>query len=208
MSKIEEFLNLIPAYYKKENTIKFINTIKPIFIYLNNLIEESIGMQNIQKAHGKYLDYIGYKMQVPRGNLNDVEYRKILEMQRFKHLNIPTTEGLIKLAEKMTDYLPEDIIFRPLGEPASQYFRYSIENFDEITKFPNLNEVCDAGARMYWDLKILDDSISGNFFNIIDIRKKIELLGDFEVNQKVNIEETMNFASVLDIRKRIEIKGA
>ena len=61
---------------------------------------------------------------------------------------------------------------------------------------------------MYWDLKILDDSIIGNFISFIDIRKKIELLGDFEVNQKVNIEETMNFASVFDIRKRIEIKGA
>lgn len=207
MNKIEDFFKLLPQHYQKEGTLKYYETIKPIFKYLDDLVSEEIGMLNIKKAYGRYLDYIGYKMQVLRNEMTDSDYKKILEMQRFKYLNIPTTEGLIKLAEKMTGYVPKDIIFRPKNEPASQYFRYELDSIQDINKFFNLNSVCDAGARMYWDLKILDDTMLGNFISVIDIRKKIELVGDFEVDQKVKIEQMMNFAAIFDIRKKIEIRG-
>lgn len=206
MNKIEDFFKLLPQYYQKEGTLKYYETIKPIFKYLDDLVSEEIGMLNIKKAYGRYLDYIGYKMQVLRNEMVDSDYKKVLEMQRFKYLNIPTTEGLIKLAEKMTGYVPKDIIFRPKNEPASQYFRYELDSIPDVNKFFNLNSVCDAGARMYWDLEISIEDVFYNFGSIIDMGKKIEIEGDFEIDQTININQNLNFMSIITITKKIEVK--
>lgn len=205
MNKIEDFFKLLPQHYQKEGTLKYYETIKPIFKYLDDLVSEEIGMLNIKKAYGRYLDYIGYKMQVLRNEMTDSDYKKILEMQRFKYLNIPTTEGLIKLAEKMTGYVPKDIIFRPQNEPASQYFRYELDSIQDINKFFNLNSVCDAGARMYWDLEISTEDVFYNFGSIIDMGKKIEIEGEFEIDQTININQNLNFMSIIAITKKIEV---
>lgn len=206
MNKIEDFFKLLPQHYQKEGTLKYYETIKPIFKYLDELVSEEIGMLNIQKAYGRYLDYIGYRMQVLRNEITDSDYKKILEMQRFKYLNIPTTEGLIKLAEKMTGYVPKDIVFRPKNEPASQYFRYKLDSIPDVNKFFNLNSVCDAGARMYWDLEISIEDVFYNFGSIIDMGKKIEIEGDFEIDQTININQNLNFMSIIAITKKIEVK--
>lgn len=206
MNKIEDFFKLLPQHYQKEGTLKYYETIKPIFKYLDDLVSEEIGMLNIKKAYGRYLDYIGYKMQVLRNEMTDSDYKKILEMQRFKYLNIPTTEGLIKLAEKMTGYVPKDIVFRPKNEPASQYFRYKLDSIPDVNKFFNLNSVCDAGARMYWDLEISIEDVFYNFGSIIDMGKKIEIEGDFEIDQTININQNLNFMSIIAITKKIEVK--
>lgn len=144
--------NLIPEHLKKENTLKFIECLKPCFEYVENLLIEDEGMSNIDKAHGEYLDFIGYRNGVQRNGMTDEEFRPFIMTTRFKALNAPTTKNLINLTEQLAGYTPAEIIFYPNGEPASQYFKFIVPYTTDLSKFPDYNEIIDAGARMYYDI--------------------------------------------------------
>ena len=150
--EIEKILVSLPEHFKKENSLKLINCFKPIFEYLNKILDDDIGMSNINKAYNEYLDYIGYRMLVGRINMNNEEYRPFLKMMRFKSLNAPTTENLLKLAYDMTGFYPAETYFYPNGEPASQYIKFIVPYTTDLNKFPDLNQICDAGARIYQDI--------------------------------------------------------
>lgn len=150
--QLENLFALLPQHLCKENTLKFINTVKPIFIYLENLALELKGMTNIDKATGKYLDYLGYKNGLERGNMTDEEFRPFIKVARFKTLNAPTTENLINLTKSLTGYVPSEIEFYPNGEPASQRLKFILPYADDLTSFPDYNEIIDAGARIYTEL--------------------------------------------------------
>lgn len=152
MTDIDQILKLLPEHTSKSNTLKYIECLRPAIKYINDLLNESQGMCNIDKATGEYLDYIGFKNNVERGNMSDIEYRSFLKVARFKTLNAPTTENLIKLTKSLTGYTPTEIEFYPNNEVASQRFKFVIPYTDDITKFPDYNEIIDAGARMYTQL--------------------------------------------------------
>lgn len=151
--EMENILNLLlPEYFKKENSLKFINCMKPIINYLNSILDNDIGMSNINKAYSEYLDYIGFRMLIGRNSMNDEEYKSFLKMMRFKSLNAPTTENLLKLAYDMTGFHPSETYFYPDNEPASHYIKFIVPYTTDLNKFPDLNEICDAGARIYQDI--------------------------------------------------------
>lgn len=152
MKEIEKILNLLAQHLQKENNLKFYDCLKPVFNYLLELLEEQEGINSITKAKGKYLDYIGNKMLVYRHGLTDNEFRTFLLTNRFKIKHVPTTANLLQLSLAMTGFHPADVVFRPGGEPASQYIKFIVPWGTDPSKFPNLNEICDAGARIYQDI--------------------------------------------------------
>lgn len=150
--ELSNLFNLIPEHFSKENTLKFIECIKPAVEYIENLLLEDQGMSNIDKAFGEYLDFIGYKNGVNRNEMTDPEFRAFIKTTRFKILNAPTTDALIKLTESLTGYKPAIIKFYPNGEPASQYLKFVVPYTTDLSKFPDYNEIIDAGARIYRDI--------------------------------------------------------
>lgn len=149
---IKSILNTIPQHMYKENTLKFYKCFYPIFEYLEKLLDEDIGMSNIDKASGEYLDYIGNKNSVIRLGKTDDEFRWFLKVSRFKTLNAATTQAIIDLTEDLTGYEPLIIKFFPNQEPASQYLKFIVPYITDISKFPDYNEFIDAGARIYTDI--------------------------------------------------------
>lgn len=151
-NELESFFKLLPQHMQKENTIKFLNCFKPCLAYLETILDEDIGMNSIDKAKGEYLDYIGFKMLVNRLGLSDEEFRPFLKMAKFKSRNAPTTENLLDLAHWMTGYYPAEIYNYPNGEWASQYIKFIVPYTTDLSKFPDLNQICDAGARIYQEI--------------------------------------------------------
>lgn len=145
-------LKLLPEHFNKENTLKFINCFKPNFEYIEKLIENEIGMTNIDKASGEYLDYIGYKYNLNRSGMSDAEFRSFIKTSIFKRTNAPTTANLITLTKSLTGFVPAVIEFYPNGEPASQYLKFIVPYTTDLSKFPDYNEIIDAGARIYRDI--------------------------------------------------------
>lgn len=151
-NELNNLLNLVPQHLNKENTNKFINCLKPILEYIENLLLNEKGMSNIDKAKGEYLDYIGYKNGVARNSMSDIEFRPFIKTSRFKSLNAPTTNNLIILTENLTGYKPAVIEFYPNGEPASQYLKFIVPYTTDVSKFPDYNDIIDAGARIYREI--------------------------------------------------------
>lgn len=152
-NELENFLKLLPQHMQKENTIKFLNCFKPCLAYLETILDEDVGMGNMDKAKGEYLDYIGYKILENRKNgFTDEEFRPFLKTSRSRNLNALTTENLIKLVEAMTGFAPAEIYNYPGGEWAAQYVKFIVPYTTDLSKFPDLNDICDAGARIYQNI--------------------------------------------------------
>lgn len=149
---LQDILNTLPQHLNKGNTTKFLSCFNPILEYLDSILDEDIGMSNIDKAHNEYLDYIGYKLLAPRNSMTDEEYKPFLKMMRFKSLNAPTTQNMLELAYNMSGYYPSETYFYPNGEPASQYIKFVVPYTADLSKIPDFNEICDAGARIYRDI--------------------------------------------------------
>ena len=149
---LQDILNTLPQHLNKGNTTKFLNCFNTILEYLDSILDEDKGMSNIDKAHNEYLDYIGYKLLVPRNLMTDEEYKPFLKMMRFKSLNAPTTQNMLELSYNMSGYYPTETYFYPGGEPASQYIKFVVPYTSDLSKFPDFNEICDAGARIYRDI--------------------------------------------------------
>lgn len=150
--EIINILNLLPEHFSKENTLKFINCFKSNFEYIEKLIENEIGMTNIDKAYGEYLDYIGNLYNLNRNGMSDAEFRSFIKTSIFKRTNAPTTANLIELTKYLTGFVPAVIQFYPNGEPASQYLKFIVPYTTDLSKFPDYNEFIDAGARIYRDI--------------------------------------------------------
>lgn len=150
--ELTSLFKLYPQLMDKDNTNKYINCLKPVFEYIEQLLLKEVGMSNIDKATGEYLDYIGYKNGVARNGMTDEEFRPFIKTTRFKTLNAPTTDNLIKLTKDLTGYLPAIVQFYPNGEPASQYLKFIVPYTTDLSKFPDYNEFIDAGARIYRDI--------------------------------------------------------
>lgn len=177
LKEIEKILDTIPEFLKKEDTLKFYNSLKPVYKYLATILEEDKGMSNMDKAHDDYLDFIGFRLLKARNNLNDTEFRNILKLERFRALNAPTTRNLIKLTKEMTGFYPAEVYNYPNGEAASQYIKFITPYQTDLSKFPNLNDVCDAGARIYQEIKSKAERLrhSAKFqAGIIQLNKGIE----------------------------------
>lgn len=151
-NNLKGVLDTLPQHFQKENTLKFYKCLYPIFEYLESLLDEDIGMGNIDKAKGEYLDYIGNKNGVIRDGKVDEEFRWFLKVSRFKTLNAATTQAIIDLTEELTGYKPFEIKFFPNEEPASQYIKFIVPFITDTSKFPDYNEFIDAGARLYYDI--------------------------------------------------------
>lgn len=151
-NELLNILNLLPEHFTKENTLKFINCFKSNFEYIESLLDEDIGMSNIDKAKGGYLDYLGNLYNVSRNSMTDEEFRSFIKIAIFKKINAPTTANLIELTKALTGYTPAVIEFNPNGEPASQYLKFVVPYTTDLSKFPDYNDIIDAGARIYRDI--------------------------------------------------------
>ena len=60
---------------------------------------------------------------------------------------------------------------------------------------------------MYWEIKISNEKAICNFANIISGHKKIELNGDFTIDQTLRIKQNINLNSVISNSKKIVIGG-
>lgn len=181
MKLIFQVIDGLPLHYQKENNIKFFLCFQNLINYLNTLIEELKGQTSLEKAQGIFLDFIGEHFKEKRNMRNDEEYRKVLISKKMATSGLPTTEFLLDIARNLSKAEIIDFETRFKGEVASQYFRVDLlDKLTNITLFPNLNQICEAGARMYWDLHIGEEDTICNFASTIEIGKKIEL--DLKIN--------------------------
>ena len=121
---------------------------------------------------------------------------------------LPTTEFLLDVARQLSGAEVIDFKTRYKGEVASQYFKVDIDGIlASIRKFPNLNNICEAGTRMYWEIKISNEKAISNFANIISGHKNIDLYGDFTIDQTLRIKQNINLNSVISNSKIIVIGG-
>ena len=72
---------------------------------------------------------------------------------------------------------------------------------------PDLNKICEAGAKMYWDLEIINNSSEIRSFSLIENIKKIEITADFNLNQTMKITSESNMNNSIGFTKIIEIRG-
>lgn len=206
MKLCQEVIEGLPMQFQKENNIKFFMCFEPVLEYLDNLMESLKGQTSLYKATGIFLDFKGEHFKEKRNKRDDNEYRKALVSRKMATSGLPTTEFLLDIARKLSGADILDFQTRYKGEVASQYFRANaVEKFDKIKLFPNLNKICEAGAKMYWELQIIDENALYNFGSIIDMGKKIEIEGDFEIDQTININQNLNFMSIIAITKKIEV---
>ncbi len=178
---IDEIIKGLPLHFQKENNIKFYKSLEPAINYIDKLIEELKSQTSLIKAKGIFLDFIGERYKERRSGRNDDEYRKALMSKRAAISGLPTTEFLVYTAEQISGAEVIDIQTRYKGELASQYFRVKTnQDFSKINKFPDLNVVCEAGARMYWDLELSDENLQYGFGSVIGIAKIITIGGENE----------------------------
>lgn len=205
---IDEVIKGLPLHFQKENNIKIYKSLSPVVAYLDELIETLKGQTSLMKAKGIFLDYLGERYQERRNGRDDIQYRKALMSKRMAVSGLPTTEFLLDVARKVSKAEIIDFTTRYKGEAASQYFKaYIGTDFSKIEKFPNLNDICEAGSRMYWDLELSSEELTYNFGSIVDTSKKITIFSDFEIDQTMKINNDINFGTVIGLSKIIEIGG-
>lgn len=205
---INEVIEGLPLHFQKENNIKIYKSLESVINYLNELIECLKGQTSLMKANGIFLDYIGVRYQESRNERDDVQYRKALVSKRMAVSGLPTTEFLLDVARQLSGVEIIDLKTRYKGEVASQYFKADINGvLSKIDKFPNLNIICEAGTRMYWEIGISNEKAICNFANIISEHKKIELDADFTIDQTLRIKQDINLNSIISNSKKIVIGG-
>ncbi len=208
MKLISQVIDGLPLHYQKENNIKFFLCFQNLINYLNTLIEELKGQTSLEKAQGIFLDFIGDHFQEKRNKRDDNEYRKVLISKKMATSGLPTTEFLLDVARKLSNTEIIDFQTRYKGELASQYFRVATnQDFSKINKFPNLNTICEAGARMYWDLELSNEEISYNFGSIFNTEKILTIFSEFKIDQTLRIKNNFNFGGVIGFTKTIGIGG-
>lgn len=204
---INEVIEGLPLHFQKENNIKIYKSLEPVVDYLNDLIECLKGQTSLMKAKGIFLDFLGIRYQESRNGRDDEQYRKALVSKRMAVSGLPTTEFLLDIARQLSGAEVIDFKTRYKGEVASQYFKVNVNmDFSKINKFPNLNKICEAGARMYWELGFSEENTEIKVASAVGISKIIEIGADFDIDRTVHVNGNINYASGLALSKIIEIR--
>lgn len=204
---INEVIEGLPLHFQKENNIKIYKSLEPVVDYLNDLIECLKGQTSLMKAKGIFLDFLGVRYQESRNGREDEQYRKALVSKRMAVSGLPTTEFLLDIARQLSGAEVIDFKTRYKGEVASQYFKVDVNmDFSKINKFPNLNKICEAGARMYWELGFSEENTEIKVASTVGVSKIIEIGADFDIDRTVHVNGNINYVSGLALSKIIEIR--
>ena len=187
---IDEVIKGLPLHFQKENTIKFYKTLKPVIEYIDSLIEGLKNQTSLLKSSGIFLDFMGERYDEKRNGRDDESYRQALIIKKMALDGLPNTEFLLSLTRELTNKEVTKLKTRPLQEVASQ-----------------LNKVCEAGARMYWELEIINNKSNKYYSSIVESMKKIEIKADFKLDQTMRINSELNIAQGIGFTKIIQIGG-
>ncbi|WP_336017972.1 MULTISPECIES: hypothetical protein [Fusobacterium] len=205
---IDEVIKGLPLYFQKENTIKFYKTLKPVIEYIDGLIEGLKNQTSLLKSSGIFLDFMGERYDEKRNGRDDESYRQALIIKKMALDGLPNTEFLLSLTRELTNKEVTKLKTRPLEEVASQLFKVNmVDDLKIINKMPDLNKVCEAGARMYWELEIINNKSNKYYSSIIESMKKIEIKADFKLDQTMRINSELNIAQGIGFTKIIQIGG-
>lgn len=205
---IDEVIKGLPLHFQKENTIKFYKTLKPVIEYINALIEDLKNQTSLLKCSGIFLDFMGERYDEKRNGRDDETYRQALVIKKMALDGLPNTEFLLSLTRELTNKEVTKLKTRPLQEVASQLFKVNmIDDLKVINKMPDLNKVCEVGARMYWELEIINNKSNQYYSSIIENMKKIEIKADFKLDQTMRINSKLNTAQGIGFTKIIKIGG-
>ena len=205
---IDEVIKGLPLYFQKENTIKFYKTLKPVIEYIDGLIEGLKNQTSLLKSSGIFLDFMGERYDEKRNGRDDESYRQALIIKKMALDGLPNTEFLLSLTRELTNKEVTKLKTRPLEEVASQLFKVNmVDDLEVINKMPDLNKVCEAGARMYWELEIINNKSNKYYSSIIESMKKIEIKADFKLDQTMRINSELNIAQGIGFTKIIQIGG-
>lgn len=205
---IDEVIKGLPLYFQKENTIKFYKTLKPVIEYIDGLIEGLKNQTSLLKSSGIFLDFMGERYDEKRNGRDDESYRQALIIKKMALDGLPNTEFLLSLTRELTNKEVTKLKTRPLEEVASQLFKVNmVDDLKIINKMPDLNKVCEAGARMYWELEIINNKSNKYYSSIVESMKKIEIKADFKLDQTMRINSELNIAQGIGFTKIIQIGG-
>lgn len=205
---IDEVIKGLPLHFQKENTIKFYKTLKPVIEYINALIEDLKNQTSLLKCSGIFLDFMGERYDEKRNDRDDETYRQALIIKKMALDGLPNTEFLLSLTRELTNKEVTKLKTRPLQEVASQLFKVNmVDDLKVINKMPDLNKVCEAGARMYWELEIINNKSNKYYSSIVESMKKIEIKADFKLDQTMRINSELNIAQGIGFTKIIQIGG-
>ena len=205
---IDEVIKGLPLHFQKENTIKFYKTLKPVVEYIDGLIESLKNQTSLLKCTGIFLDFMGDRYEEKRNGRDDETYRQALIIKKMALDGLPNTEFLLSLTRELTNKEVTKLKTRPLQEVASQLFKVNmIDDLKVINKMPDLNKVCEVGARMYWELEIINNKSNQYYSSIIENMKKIEIKADFKLDQTMRINSKLNTAQGIGFTKIIKIGG-
>ena len=205
---IDEVIKGLPLHFQKENTIKFYKTLKPVVEYIDGLIESLKNQTSLLKCSGIFLDFMGDRYEEKRNGRDDETYRQALIIKKMALDGLPNTEFLLSLTRELTNKEVTKLKTRPLQEVASQLFKVNmIDDLKVINKMPDLNKVCEAGAKMYWELEIINNKSNKYYSSIVENMKKIEIKADFKLDQTMRINSELNIAQGIGFTKIIQIGG-
>ena len=205
---IDEVIKGLPLHFQKENTIKLYKTLKPVIEYIDDLIENLKNQTSLLKCSGIFLDFMGERYDEKRNGRDDETYRQALIIKKMALDGLPNTEFLLSLTRELTNKEVTKLKTRPLQEVASQLFKVNmIDDLKVINKMPDLNKVCEAGARMYWELEIINNKSNKYYSSIVENMKKIEIKADFKLDQTMRINSKLNTAKGIGFTKIIKIGG-
>lgn len=205
---IDEVIKGLPLHFQKENTIKFYKTLKPVIEYIDSLIEGLENQTSLLKSSGIFLDFMGERYDEKRNGRDDESYRQALIIKKMALDGLPNTEFLLSLTRELTNKEVTKLKTRPLEEVASQLFKVNmVDDLKIINKMPDLNKVCEAGARMYWELEIINNKSNKYCSSIVESMKKIEIKADFKLDQTMRINSELNIAQGIGFTKIIQIGG-
>lgn len=205
---IDEVIKGLPLHFQKENTIKFYKTLKPVIEYINALIEDLKNQTSLLKCSGIFLDFMGERYDEKRNGRDDETYRQALIIKKMALDGLPNTEFLLSLTRELTNKEVTKLKTRPLQEVASQLFKVNmIDDLKVINKMPDLNKVCEVGARMYWELEIINNKSNKYYSSVVENIKKIEIKAEFKLDQTMRINSKLNTAQGIGFTKIIEIGG-
>ncbi|HCE32951.1 MULTISPECIES: hypothetical protein [Fusobacterium] len=205
---IDEVIKGLPLHFQKENTIKLYKTLKPVVEYIDDLIENLKNQTSLLKCSGIFLDFMGERYDEKRNGRDDETYRQALIIKKMALDGLPNTEFLLTLTRELTNKEVTKLKTRPLQEVASQLLKINmVDDLEVINKMPDLNKVCEVGARMYWELEIINNKSNQYYSSIVENIKKIEIKAEFKLDQTMRINSKLNTAQGIGFTKIIKIGG-
>lgn len=205
---IEQVIEGLPLHFQKEETIKFFKTLKPVLDYLNELTEELKNQTSLLECSGIFLDFMGDRYEEKRAGRLDEPYRQALITKKSALDGLPNTEFLLEITRKLTKNEVIAVDTRYKNEVASQLFRVDMtDKLKNIETMPDLNKICEAGAIMYWDLKIIENNVNLSHLSLVEVIREFDIKADFELDQTMRINMEKSKGIGIGFTKIIEIGG-